>query len=174
MSDDWETDFDEILAFIDDELERVSWYADWYKQHAKKIKVKYLSLRIPLIVLGVIVPQLVALQALYDSVPLLTVVAIVTATLVAVLAGLDTFFRYGELYVDDKAAELSLYAISRKYARERLTVTLELDPQLSLDKADALLDSLRNEYEQVVGGTTGAYLKRTRTAASKRPEKATS
>ncbi len=60
MSKDPEADLKEILGFYEREFDRVNWYSDWYKKHAKYTKVKYLCLRIPLSVLGVIVPQLIA------------------------------------------------------------------------------------------------------------------
>lgn len=173
MSKDPQADLEEILGFFEGELDLVNWYSDWYKKHANHTKVKYLCLRIPLIVLGVIVPQLIAVQAMFDDFPSLTFVAIATATLVAILAGLDTFFHWGELYVDDKGAELSLYAISRKYGRERLNVNLEEDPLTARDKAEKMLDALRSEYEQVVGVATGAFLKRATTTARKKPGKTT-
>jgi hypothetical protein len=158
-----------ILEYFEGELDRVSWYSEWYKKHARNQKIKYLSMRVPIIVLSVTVPQLVTLQSIHKENIFLTAITIISSTLVAVLSALDGFFRWGETYTDDKAAELALYGINRKYAAKRVEFDALPDEQKS-EKAKALLDELRDEYEAVVGGATGSFVQRTRTTATTPPK----
>lgn len=159
-----DTNVAKILRHYNDKMEQVAWYADWYKNHGHRLKMQYMSLRVPTIILGVIVPQLIAIQSVYGKNTFLTSTAIIASTLVAVLSALDSFFRWGETYVDDKAAELSLYSISRRFGAEREKFLAEPKRQ-SLRSAEALLDSLNAEFEGVVGNTTRAFVERAKKTA---------
>ena len=154
-----------ILKRYDAKMKQIAWYADWYKDHGRRLKLQYMSLRVPTIILGVIVPQLIAIQSVYGNNAFLTGGAIIASTLVAALSALDSFFRWGETYVDDKAAELALYSIWRRYDAEREKFLAEPKRQ-TLRNGETLYDSLNAEFEGIVGNTTRAFVERAKKTAA--------
>ncbi len=158
-----------IMQHFNAQMDQIDWYSGWYQKHAWKLKTLYMSLRIPALVLGTMIPTMIVIQSVSGKNTVITVFTVVASMLVAILTTLDSFFRWGETYVEDKTAELALYSILRKYAAER--VKFEADPQKQgVEEAKALLDALRAEFEAVVSGTTRAFAQRARMAAEDRKQ----
>lgn len=157
-----------LQTHLEKEIAQISSHAEWYKEHSQRTKRKYHVIRVPIIVLGILLPQLIAVQMVGPN-GNLSVATFITASVVAVLMGLDAFFRYGELWVEERGAELALYALKRKYRREMLRIELAPSPDKAIEIAETVIDSLRVEYEQVVGETVGTFVKRAKESASSQP-----
>lgn len=173
-----ETHLDQCLAVLqehlDEEVDRAVRQADWYKTHSRRIKTRYLSLRVPAIIIAVSLPQLIALQAAYPSITFLPMVASSLAALLAILTALDTFFRYGDTWVEERASELAIYALLRRTKDDRLKIEIAPCPEEGIKVAEKIIASFRNEYERIVGQTVGAFAQRAKAAASTTPSQKSS
>lgn len=151
---------DALKAKLNEELEQVRSHAKWYKQNAYKNQRNYYLLRIPVITLGVVLPSLVAYQSAGRTLDFLTALTIGISLIIAILTSFDTFFQFGKSWIDERTAELELYKVIRKYERQRLQVDAPMNIKQSIDVAEKIVLSLQQEYEQIVGKTVNAFMKR--------------
>lgn len=101
-------------------------YVDWWDSRASKAKSKYLGLRGTVVVGGALIPALVGLREMAALAPYaawFAVASIVVSLLIAICAGLDSLFGYGDIWREKRiAAEMiksegfSFLELTGKYA----------------------------------------------------------
>jgi hypothetical protein len=158
-----------IIAQIDDELSQAKSHAKWYKENATKNKRRYMALRIPVIVFGIVLPILVMAQKSGQSQSLLSTTTIVISLIISILTSLDTFFQYGKSWAEERSAELALYSLLRKYKREKIKIEQPGSLGNAITVAEQTMDSLQEEYEQIVSRTVDTFMKRAKEIESTRP-----
>lgn len=151
---------------LDGEFGRALNQAEWYRDHSKQLKRKYYYIRIPAIIIGVSLPPIIALQTTFNEVLYLPVVASLLALFGAIFTSLDTFLKYGETWAEENAAELAIYSLLRRYGDERLKINFAQNEDSAEKVAEDILESFRNEYEQIVGQTVKAFTQRAKLAAA--------
>jgi hypothetical protein len=82
-------------------------YVEWWNSRASKAKWKYQALRGAVVIGGALIPAMVSLRELgirdnYGSV--FAVASIVTSVVVAICAGLDGLFNFGDIWREKRAA----------------------------------------------------------------------
>ena len=100
-------------------------YVDWWDSRASKAKWRYHGLRTTVVIGGALIPALVGLREMADLAPYATwfaVASIVVSLLIAVCAGLDSLYGYGDIWREKRlAAELiksegfSFFDLTGKY-----------------------------------------------------------
>jgi hypothetical protein len=101
-------------------------YVDWWDSRATKAKSRYLGLRSTVVVGGALIPALVGLREMAALAPYaawFSVASIVVSLLIAICAGLDSLFGYGDIWREKRiAAEIiksegfSFFELTGKYA----------------------------------------------------------
>jgi cation transport ATPase len=85
-------------------------YVEWWDYRSRDAKRKYQALRIAVIVGGALIPALVGLRELMQLQAygwMFAVASIVVSLVVAICAGLESFFGYGDIWREKRmAAEL--------------------------------------------------------------------
>jgi len=160
---------EKLIVQIDDELAQAKSHAKWFKENATKNKRRYMALRIPVIVFGIVLPILVMAQKSGQTQTLLSITTIIISLIIAVLTSLDTFFQYGKTWAEERAAELAMYSLFRKYQREKVKVEQPGGLDNAITIAEQTMDSLQEEYEQIVNRTVDTFMKRTKEIESTRP-----
>lgn len=82
-------------------------YVEWWDYRAKTSKKLYQRMRAAVIISGALIPALVGLQELNELNNykwVFTVLSIVASLVVAICAGLDSFFNYGGIWREKRAA----------------------------------------------------------------------
>lgn len=164
-----------LARYVDVSFEKAKAKSDYYKEHATKKRKQYLAIRVPLIVLSISLPYLVAMQSAYPAVILFTVSSPIIALLVAILAALDTFFRFGETWAEERAAQFAITSLIRR-TRDKITFIESKSVEQAAMEIKKIHDEFRNEYEQIVGETLGSAVERikasatTQTAESTQPQ----
>jgi hypothetical protein len=151
-----------LKTHLDKELEQVRSHAKWYKESATKNKRRYYLFRIPVIVLGIVLPILVTIQSGGKALDLSSVFTIAISLLISILTSLDTFFQYGKSWADERTAELAMYKLLRKYDREKLKINSPVNIKASIEIAEKVLLLLQQEYEEIVGETVDAFMRRSK------------
>lgn len=165
---------DILVKYINREIERAVEQATWYKSHAQQVKIKYLVLRVPAIIIAVSLPQLIAIQPAYPSATFLPVTTSLLAGLLAILTALDTFFRYGDTYAEERASELAIYSLLRRTGDEIRRIENASSSEEGIRIAENVITAFRNEYEKIVGQAVGAFVERTKASAASVPSQKTS
>ena len=82
-------------------------YVEWWDGRAREAKWKYFGLRSAVVIAGALVPALVGLRELTvlgEYGWILAVASIVASLVVAICAGLESLFGYGEIWREKRAA----------------------------------------------------------------------
>ena len=80
-------------------------YVEWWDSRARKAKWKYFTLRSAVVVGGALIPALVSLRELSrDHAIAFAVASIVTSVVVAISAGMDSLFGFGDIWREKRAA----------------------------------------------------------------------
>lgn len=100
-------------------------YVEWWDSRARKAKWKYLGLRGAVVIGGALIPALVGLREMKALEPhawQFAIASIVVSLVVAICAGLDSLFGYGDIWREKRtAAEViksegfSFFQLSGKY-----------------------------------------------------------
>ncbi|RMH39263.1 MAG: DUF4231 domain-containing protein [Gammaproteobacteria bacterium] len=159
-----------LKSHLDKELEQIGAHAQWYHGQAAKSKTRYYLIRFPIILLSFALPFLLMLEVGKQGLSPFTVAASLVSLLVAALSTIDTFFGYGKTWLEERAAELALYRLKREYRTQRIGIDAPHSVDEAIETAESLIDSLRNEYEQIVAGTIEAFIVRAERAESEKPD----
>jgi hypothetical protein len=85
-------------------------YVDWWDSRASKSKRKYLGLRSTVVIGGALIPAIVGsreMTALQPYAAWFAIASIIVSLLVAIAAGLDSLFGYGDIWREKRnAAEM--------------------------------------------------------------------
>jgi hypothetical protein len=83
-------------------------YVEWWDSRASKAKSKYHATRAAVVVAGALTPALVGLREVvgvqHEYGPWLAVASIIASLVVAIGAGLDSLFNYGDIWREKRAA----------------------------------------------------------------------
>ena len=109
-----EDDVDKYLAFLEQS-------AQWHRRHANKAMVLFITLRLMLTILSASLPAIVAvdLGGIDPTIPAVTI---------AVLAALDTQFKWGDEWRQYRTTQLSLERLVRMY-RNGAFASASVDPK---------------------------------------------
>jgi len=160
---------DVFVQHVNREIERAVVQANWYKSHSQQAKIKYLVLRVPAIIIAVSLPQLIAIQPAYPNANFLPLITSILAGLLAILTALDTFFRYGDTYAEERACELAIYSLLRRTGDEMRKIENASSSEEGIQIAENLIASFRTEYEKIVGQAVSAFVDRTKASAAAVP-----
>jgi hypothetical protein len=123
---------EKFLAFLGQTIRSTKWTAD-------RAMVQFIVLRLSLVVASASLP---ALTTLADR-----VWATGAAVLVAVLAGLDTQFQWGEEWRHFRSAQLALARMQREFERRRAA----LDAGRSVGAVTTAAENFEKLYQDVEG-----------------------
>lgn len=154
-----------LAGYVDVSFEKAKAKSDYYKEHATKKRKQYLAIRVPLIVLSISLPYLVAMQSAYPAAIVFTVSSPIIALVVAILATLDTFFRFGETWAEERAAQFAITSLIRR-TRDKITFIEAESVEQAAMEIRKIHDEFRNEYEQIIGQTIGSAMDRIKASAT--------
>lgn len=153
----------DLLSF---EIKKLEDNRNWINRHAIFYKTRFKSIRIPIIVLGITLPFLVALQSSYPNFIALAVTSSAIALSVAILTGLDGFYRYGdacaeELSILPEFDLLTLEVLDKKTRLQRYNSTEE-----RIGKTEELLDYLRSGLGNLLKKTSASSVEHVKEMAA--------
>lgn len=106
-----------IVGVVDKSIE-------FYGIHSRRNNFLYNASRIGIVVFSLSLPAIVTIAQSYQS-PLASLVVLVLPVLIAVLAALDSFFHWGELWMSRTATQLALQRIKREFWADWKSIQFE-------------------------------------------------
>ena len=82
-------------------------YVEWWDSRAADAKWKYFALRSAVVIAGALIPALVGLRELHvwgDHAWIFAVASIIASVVVAICAGVESLFNYGDIWREKRAA----------------------------------------------------------------------
>jgi len=145
---------DSILKLMDKEIDESKQKAEKYRKDALSFRTRFFILRIPIIVLGIILPFVIAFQASYPNIVFI-VLSSTIALLVAIFSGLDTFLKWGEVSAGYLSTSYSIQKILREFIDKKEKINLEVETNTieikkGIDEALKAIEIFRRDRNQII------------------------
>ncbi len=127
-------------------LDTLSAEIDGIDKFLERDRNRFMLIRIPIIILGISLPFVVAMQSAHPNLLFIALISSVIALLVAILTGLDSFFRYGENWASMFNAKNEALCLVRQ-AAIRLVKIQKFSDAEKIEEYEELIDELESGQE---------------------------